>query len=252
MACGSSRDEGVPMTPMEVDPYELLVRWYLRFNGYLGVENFVVHRTIESRNEQVGEYDILAVRFPNSRENPGFSLQTDPRLLDEKVFDHAPVDFVVAEVKGGRRGSLNKVWQLPADPAKIERVAYVIQWLGPFSDEALVKQVATELQSSHRSRRGEFLFRVVRFARNVDPTLSLRQITFKHIADFLVHVRAPSWHDQGYGARSPHNQWHPFIKKLWEIADPQACLDPQVKIKAILNYLATAAKQRAGADRPKA
>lgn len=250
MACGSSRDEGVAMTPMEVDPYEFLVRWYLRFNGYLGVENFVVHQTVESRNKQVGEYDILAVRFQNSQENPGFVIQTDPRLLDKA--DRAPVDFVVAEVKGGRRGSLNKVWQLPANPAKIERVAYVIRWLGPFSDEVLVKKVATELQSSHRSLQGEFLFRVVRFARNVNPKLSLTQITFKDIADFLVRVRAPSWRDQGYGSRSPHNQWPPFIKELWKIADPQACSNPQVKIKAILNYLATAAKQRAGADRPKA
>jgi hypothetical protein len=64
---------------MEVDPYELLVRWYLRFNGYLGVENFVVHQTVEGGNVQVGEDDILAIRFPNSRENPGFVLETDTK-----------------------------------------------------------------------------------------------------------------------------------------------------------------------------
>jgi len=52
---------------MEVDPYELLVRWYLRFNGYLGVENFVVQKAVKGGNVQAGESDILAVRFPNSR-----------------------------------------------------------------------------------------------------------------------------------------------------------------------------------------
>jgi len=237
---------------MEVDPYELLVRWYLRFNGYLGVENFVVHQTVEDGNVQVGEDDILAVRFPNSREDPGFPLKTDPQLLDSEAVDHALVDFVGAEVKGGRKDTLNRVWQPPPDPAKIARVAYVIQWLGPFSDEALIQQVATELQASHRSRLGQFLFRVVMFAHKVQPKLSLRQVTFNDIADFFVRVRAPCWQDRGFGARSPHSQWHPFIKELWKIADPQADSDPQVKIQAILERLAKAAEQRAGADSAKA
>lgn len=227
---------------MEVDPYELLVRWYLRFNGYLGVENFVVHQTVRGGNVQVGETDILAVRFPHSHEDPGFALQTDPNLVDNEAVHHGLVDFVVAEVKGRRKDTLNKVWRPPAEPRKIDRVAYIIQWLGPFSDEALIRQVATELQSSHRARPGQFLFRVVMFAHKVQPKWSLRQVTFNDIADFLVRVRAPSWQDRGYGARSPHNQWHPFIKDLWKIADPQAGLDPQVKIQAILEHLAKAAE----------
>jgi hypothetical protein len=235
-----------------VDPYELLVRWYLRFNGYLGVENFVVHQTVEGGNVQVGESDILAVRFPNSREDPGFALETDPRLLDNEAVDHGLVDFVVAEVKGGRKDTLNSVWQPPPDPAKIARAAYVIQWLGPLSEEALIQQVATELQASHRSRSAQFLFRVVKFAHKARPKLSLRQVTFNDIADFLVRVRAPSWQDRGYGARSPHNQWHPFIKNLWKMADPQSGSDPQLKIQAILEHVAKAAEQRAGADSVKA
>ena len=237
---------------MDVDPYELLVRWYLRFNGYLGVENFVIQQTVEGGNVQVGEIDILAVRFPNSREDPGFALETDPRLLDSEAVDHALVDFVVAEVKGGQKDTLNTVWQGPPDPAKIARAAYVVQWLGPFSDKALIQRVATELQASHRSRSGQFLFRVVKFAHKVRPKLSLRQVTFNDIADFLVRVRAPSWQGHGYGSRSPHNQWHPFIRSLWTIADPQDGSDPQAKIQAILEHVAKAAEPRAGADSAKA
>lgn len=232
---------------MEVDPYELLVRWYLRFNGYLGVENFVIHQTVEGGNVQVGENDILAVRFPNSREDPGFALETDDRLLDKEAIDHALLDFVVAEVKGGRKDTLNTVWQAPPDPAKIARAAYVIQWLGPLAERASIQQVATELQASHRSRSGQFLFRVVKFAHRVRPNLALRQVTFNDIADFLVRVRTPCWQDRGYGARSPHNQWHPFIKSLWAIADPESSSDPASKIQAILDHVERAAEQRAGA-----
>ena len=233
---------------MEVDPYELLVRWYLRFNGYLGVENFVVHQTVQGGNVQAGETDILAVRFPHSREDPGFALQTDPKLLDNQAVRDGLVDFIVAEVKGRRKDTLNKVWRPPADSVKIDRVAYIIRWLGAFSDESLIRQVATELQASHSARPGQFLFRVVMFAHKVQRNLSLKQVTFHDIADFLVQARAPCWQDRGFGARSPHNQWHPFIKEIWKIADPQVGVDTQVKVQAILEYVDKAAEQRAGAD----
>jgi hypothetical protein len=120
--------------------------------------------------------------------------------------------------------------------------------VGPFSDGALIRQVATELQASHRSRAGQFLLRVVIFAHKAQPKLSVRQVTFNDIADFLERVRAPCWRDRGHGARSPHSQWHPFIKDLWKIADPDQLGDPQVKIQAILQRLANAAEERAGAN----
>jgi hypothetical protein len=54
--------------------------------------------------------------------------------------------------------------------------------------------------------------------------------------------------DRGFGARSPHSQWHPFIKELWRIADPSATGTPHAKIRAILERLDRAAEQRAGAN----
>jgi hypothetical protein len=233
---------------MDVDPYELLVRWYLRFNGYLGVENFVVQETVLGGNVQVGETDVLAVRFPHSREDPGFALQNDAKLLDNEAARDSLVDFVVAEVKGRRKDSLNKVWRSPADATKIDRVVYLIRWLGPFSNEEEIRNVAVDLQASHRARRGQCLSRVVMFARKPQPALPMTQVTFYDIAHFLVHVRAPCWKDRGFGSRSPHNQWHPFIKDVWRIADPGTGLDPDSKVQAILKYLDEAAEQRAGAD----
>ena len=230
---------------MDVDPYELLVRWYLRFNGYLGVENFVLHDTVEGGNVQVGETDILAVRFPHSREDPGFALQNDHKLMDEGAVRDGLIDFVVAEVKGRRHDTLNDVWRTPAGDVKTDRIAYLIRWLGPLSDDKTIREVAARLQTSHRVVHGHFVFRVVLFARNVQRQLTLKQITFHDIAHFLVHVRAPCWKDRGFGARSPHNQWHPFIKEIWKIADPQAGQDAQAKIDAILELLNQTASQRA-------
>jgi hypothetical protein len=158
------------------------------------------------------------------------------------------VDFVVAEVKGGRKDTLNSVWQAPSEPAKIDRIQYMIRWLGPISDAKSIQRVATELQTSHRSQAGQYLFRVVLFARKVQPKLPLPQVTFDDIADFLVNVRGPCWQERGFGARSPHNQWHPFIKELWKVADPSVPSTPHEKINAILDCLAKAGEQRAGAD----
>lgn len=233
---------------MEVDPHELVVRWYLRFNGYLGVENFVIHQAVQNGNVQVGEDDVLAVRFPSSREDPGFLLETDEHLVDAEAREHGLVDFVVAEVKGGRKDTLNSVWQPPSNPTKVDRVRYLIRWLGPLADDEEINRVSTELQASHRSRSGQYLFRVLLFGRKVQPQLTLPQLTFKDIARFFVCVRAPCWQDRGFGARSPHNQWHPFIKELWTLADPSAPGDQDTKIDSILHRLKSAAEQRAGAD----
>ena len=94
------------------DKYEKLVRWYLRFNGYLTAENYVVHEARNGRVPQGGEFDTLGVRFPFSREHVDQKLiRNDPKLHDTEVSAHHLIDFVIAEVKNGRRNSLNSIWQ---------------------------------------------------------------------------------------------------------------------------------------------
>jgi hypothetical protein len=57
------------------DNYEKVVRWYLRFNGYLTAENFVIHEARNGQIPQGGEFDTIGVRFPHSRE------QVDQKLI---------------------------------------------------------------------------------------------------------------------------------------------------------------------------
>ena len=52
---------------------EEFVRWFLRFNGFFGIESYIVHRVTTDHDYEkpipsYTEADILAVRLPFSRE----------------------------------------------------------------------------------------------------------------------------------------------------------------------------------------
>lgn len=111
------------------DPYEELVRWYLRFNGFLTTENFVVHSPNRSlpRVPAGTETDILGVRFPHSKESPAetwtpdveavrFTIRNHSRLFDADAMSADLIDFLIAEVKGGNDRRLNATWRSP-DPS---------------------------------------------------------------------------------------------------------------------------------------
>jgi hypothetical protein len=57
------------------------------------------------------EVDVLAVRFPYAHEIAGFRIENDPKLFDAETGRRSLIDFVIAEVKGGRRSTvLNDLW----------------------------------------------------------------------------------------------------------------------------------------------
>lgn len=204
------------------DPYEVFVRWYLRFNGYLAIENFVISEPVDFGVRQGGETDILAVRFPFSRESPGFDLENDDRLLDDEAVEEQLTDFVIAEVKSAN-DALNDLWRPPTDNQKLQRTAYLVRWLGLCATEDDVHSVATLLQSHRRARYRGNVVRLAYFGPKRRPDveqLNVPQITHAEIAAFLV-LRASCWVGQRLGVRSPHNQWHPLMNEIWKIADPQ-------------------------------
>jgi hypothetical protein len=222
------------------DPYETFVRWYLRFNGYLAIENFVIHEPSAAGVAQGGESDVIAVRFPYSREEPSFPLRLDERLLSKQAADDRLIDFVIAEVKSGNKKSLNKVWSPPdQDGTKSDRIAYLVRWLGCFEDDATIRTVAQELQTKHQSVRKPYLIRLIYFAREETQQAvpdEVLQVTFKNIADFFVTVRTPCWQDNGLGVRSAHEQWDPLIKLVWKIGLFDA-LDQDSRAQLILAML---------------
>jgi hypothetical protein len=236
------------MEKMMSNPYETFVRWYLRFNGYFCIENFVLHQTLGRSIIQAGEFDVLAVRFPHSRENktPGMQIENDHWLalnsdlrIPKDCLGGSRVDFVIAEVKAGR-GSVNEVWQRP-DPEqqKVARIEYLLRWMGPLDSEGATHRVALELQQKQCSCHENFIFRVLGFCREKPNSESagIPQLTFAEIARWIVTARTPSWRDLGFGARSAHDQWDPMIKEIWEAGNPKVSLDVDERVTQILAIL---------------
>jgi len=221
--------------------HEKFVRWYLRFNGYLTVENFVIHEPQNGHIPEGAEFDTLAVRFPHSREQVEQNLiQNDPRLDDSEEGEGKLIDFVIAEVKSGKRNTLNAIWRPNGEDQKVDRVAYLLRWLGALSTEEEIAQVAHHLQKSLRARHNSFLFRVVYFShtksRQVVPT-TVPQITFREIAEFVVGLRTPCWAQYNMGVKSDHEQWDHMIREIWDIGNPEKAGTNGDKVDAILERI---------------
>jgi len=221
--------------------YEKFVRWYLRFNGYLTVENFVVHEPQNGRVPEGTEFDTLAVRFPNSREQIQEKLiQNDPHLGDNEVSRDKLIDFVIAEVKSGKRNHLNDIWHPEGGDQRTNRVAYLLRWLGSLTTEAEIAEVAGQLQKNLRARHGSFLFRIVYFSReNTQQAVPkiVTQITFREIAEFVVRLRTPCWAHYNMGVKSNHDQWDDLICEIWNIGNPEKECSDLEKVDAILQLV---------------
>lgn len=213
---------------------ETFVRWYLRFNGYLGVENLIVHEPIAGAVPQGAEFDVVAVRFPFSSEVADFELRRHSQLTDiEKA---GVVNVVIGEVKGGRDTSLNDPWRPEADDAlQLARLKYLVRWLGFYESEGDIEQVATELRRTRRSDR-TCAVRVVYFGARPSrdaERLDVTQILFEEMASWIVTARASCWRDHGIANRSCHDQWDPLIKNVWNLADPELPGSPEAKVRGI-------------------
>jgi hypothetical protein len=109
MATSSSRQTWDP---------ERLAYWYFRLNGFMTIENFIVHH--ESSSRQQTDADILASRFRYRRENYLQPMRDDPRIAVCDTF----ANVIIAEVKR-TQCSLNGPWTNP-DRQNMHRVLRAI------------------------------------------------------------------------------------------------------------------------------
>jgi hypothetical protein len=225
------------------DAYEELVRWYLRFNGFLCIENFVIHEPAPDADvvPQGGEIDTLAVRFPFSHEvthaAPQKQMIRDERLNAEK---ESVIDFVIAEVKSGDRIRLNSIWRRANPEQDKARIEYMLRWLGPFRDQATIELVAEKLRTEVRAHHANYSVRLILFAKRDAPQglpEGITVITFEQIMRFIVESRANCWIQLGVGTRSRHPQWSELVNMLWAVAGPERRLKPAEKIAAMLEVL---------------
>ena len=65
------------------------------------------------------------------------------------------VEFVIAEVKSGKKAGLNGIWFKQDEGGKYDkRVRYLLRWLGPLAKEDEIARAAKNLREKHRARVG--------------------------------------------------------------------------------------------------
>lgn len=152
---------------------ERLAYWYLRLNGYLTIENFVVHP--DTGVNQRTDADLLAVRFQHRAELL-CPMEDDPQICDQGAF----ADVILAEVKRSVC-SLNGPWTRP-DEQNIQRVLRAIGCL----DNEQIEEAAAALYNRGRYQSDLVAVRLVAFGDqkgNLIP--EVRQILFNDMITFL-------------------------------------------------------------------
>lgn len=87
---------------------ERLAYWYLRLNGFLLLEDFIIHPDVGS--DQRTDIDLLGVRFSHRAENCIRPMQDDPKITQCNKL----CNVIVTEVKKGQC-ALNGPWTNPED-----------------------------------------------------------------------------------------------------------------------------------------
>jgi hypothetical protein len=115
---------------------ERLAYWYLRLNGFLSIENFVVHP--DQGVNQRTDADLLAVRFRHRAENLERPMADDPRVSDVDTY----VNLIIAEVKTSAC-ALNGPWTRVPD-RNIHRVLAAIGCVEEPKTDAVAKSLYAE------------------------------------------------------------------------------------------------------------
>jgi len=185
---------------------EQLAYWYLRLNGFLTIQNFVVHP--ETGRDQRTDADILGVRFPHRAELYPNTMVDDSPFTDVKDKPYV----IIAEAKKGKC-ALNGPW---TDPER-ENLQRVLRATGVFPD--------SDIQGAAAAVYREGIF----FSESYHLTLAcvgdypdseiaqkykdIPQILWDRVLEF-IHGRFWTYKNQ----KISHGQWDQVGKDLWDYA----------------------------------
>jgi len=192
---------------------EAVAYWYFRLNGYLTIQNFVVHP--DSGTDQETDIDVIAARFPFRAENLRRPMLDDPALLGHTR--RRPrvnrIHLVFAEVKSGQC-ALNGPWTR-ADRQNMQRTLAAV---GAFPCDML-NPVASALYEFGVFRDAQYKVSLVCLGARQDQRVQDRypdvpQILWTHVADFIFD-RFTKYRRQ----KLSHPQWDSTGQKLWDVAE---------------------------------
>jgi hypothetical protein len=221
---------------------EEFVRWYLRFNGYFSIENFVVHAADEAKRIREGdvpqdaECDLLGVRLPYSAEVAGVLFMANHPLLTDGAAGRT--DLVIGESKTGNKNEPNRVWKHASTHKDI--VGYVLRFCGLLAPGPEFEKAVDEFAKKYRYEDASRRIRYVIFSNEPHPRHAKRgvtYITYASIIEYIVEVRGHSWTRNDIGVASLHQQWSETIKHVFRIAnDPTKSLaEKKQEVTTFLN-----------------
>jgi hypothetical protein len=191
---------------------ERLAYWYFRLNGFLTIENFIVHD--EYGGAQRTDIDLIGLRFPNRREALRTDKGKDEWMLDDPRFGRKTQPFAAfVEVAAGEC-KLNGPW---TDRAK-ENMPRAIRALGTFSTEEEVQLASDALYATGRFISEQIELGLISIGGQANPSLTETfphavQIEWRETIDFIFdrfhkferEKRGhPQWDLDG------HLLWHAF------------------------------------------
>jgi hypothetical protein len=166
---------------------EKVAYWYFRLNGFLQIENFVVHPG--RKGSQRTDADLLAVRFPYRAE---FLLDhPNPMLDDEGILRLSPtaIDVAIVEVKGANQlCALNGPWTIE-ERQNVNRVLAAIGCV----PHSLINEAAARIYQHGIVEHDHYLrIRLISVGRAKNPELEERfpqvvQVTWPQILSFIWH-----------------------------------------------------------------
>lgn len=156
---------------------ECLAYWYFRLNGFMTIENFVVHP--DRGSEVRTEVDILAARFRHRSENLEIPMVDDPRVAKCET----PVNVVLAEIKSGDC-ALYGPWTRPGE----ENMQRVLRAIGCANQDEL-ESAAQGLYRAGRWSNDSATVRLFALGERVDDDLIVgpeQQIEWSSVIDFCI------------------------------------------------------------------
>jgi len=183
---------------------ERLAYWYFRLNGFMTIENFLVHPETGSNSRT--DVNILATRFAYCRENIVRPMIDDPRVISCKTF----ANIIIAEIKTGTY-SLNGPWTEPSH----QNMERVLRSIG-CATENEVALAAQSLYATGRWFNGTATVRLFAVGERTNDDLLIdreQQIEWASVIAFCVdRFRAYS------RQKASNRQWSPDGIRLRELA----------------------------------
>ena len=191
---------------------EEVASWFFRLNGFFSIPSFVVHvDTIRSHDDKARtEADLMAVRFPFSREIINGKVLTDEEWVTNPINDETfrKSLFILVEVKAGIC-EMNGPWT----NKEAKNLQRVLRRFGFTNDENIIEAAASDIYDYARWEGKSVLIQYICVGREKNQKLNLKyshlvQIDWDDIGLFLIKRfrEHPTKLPNGY----IHKQWPEF------------------------------------------